>query len=322
MISSKEEYLHGMRRYLQGIAELIEDPNVTDIEYNTTSQSVFIDGAGGRRSAGFSYGQKAARNFVNLAAAYYDTVINEASPVLSVRLPDELGRCRLQAYVPPVSRGVRFTLRKPGKVFPLSDYVDGPTGELIRKALLEKKNFLLAGSTGAGKTSCLNAIIAELTELCPDDRLVILEDTPEIQCNQPNHDYLDVVRDSKGNQIISMADNVKNALRDNPKWIILGEVRDDAARSVLTAWRTGHYGFCTFHASGADKGFWQFFSLAKLEYSNRLDQVTTAGAIDYILYLSKENGERRVRQIVSPWYDHSAGEHGEVRFKQIYPSQS
>lgn len=316
--TTKDELIEAMKRSLGDVLDFILDPNITDIEYNTTSDNVFLNGTNGRQIADFQYDNSRAESFVHTVASYHGIEINQENPTLSVILPPELNKCRLQANVGPITRGVSIVLRKPGALYPLEDYVIKSVKELIRKALLRRDNILLAGSTGAGKTSFLNSILVELSELCPTDRLNILEDTHEVQCSHRNHEFLFTITDRKGNEVISMADNVKNALRNNPDRIIAGEVRDQqSARAILNAWETGHEGgLCTFHASGARQGFDRYFHLADFHWENGGHHRFVASGIDYIFYLEKKNGQRKVEEVISVGFDRDTGR--EV-FTREYP---
>jgi type IV secretion system protein VirB11 len=315
--ATEQELLNAMKRSLGEVLDCILDPDITDIEYNTTSNKVFLDGVSGRQIADFGYDEMRAESFVHTVASYHGIEINEDNPTLSVILPAELNKCRLQANVHPVTRGVSIVLRKPGALYPIDDYVNEPVKELIKQALLNRNNILLAGATGSGKTSFLNSILALLNNLLPQERLNILEDTHEVQCSHANCEFLFTSKDRKGQEIISMADNVKNALRNNPDRIIAGEVRDQqSARAILNAWETGHEGgLCTFHASGARQGFDRYFHLSNFSWNNAGHHQFVASAIDYIFFLKKRENKRAVREVVSVDFDRQTGQE---QFTQEY----
>src|SRR5699024_9328625 len=144
------------------------------------SDRVFIDGSKGREKSDFCYPGGRAQRFVNTVASYHGLEINEDHPPLSVRLPDELGGCRLQANTQPITDGLTIVLRRPGSLHLIDDYFGdqgkaSPVREdqreitefnsakkLLRYALRTRKNILFAGSTGAGKSSFLNSVLAEL----------------------------------------------------------------------------------------------------------------------------------------------------------------
>jgi len=323
--TTKDELIGSMKRALGEVLPMIDNDAITDIEYNSTSDRVFIDGSKGREKSDFCYPGGRAQRFVNTVASYHGLEINEDHPTLSVRLPDELGGCRLQANTKPITDGVSIVLRKPGSLYPIDDYF-GDQGKaipvredqreitefnsakkLLMYALRTRKNILFAGSTGAGKTSFLNSVLAELKAIHPDDRLVILEDTHELQCTFDNHEFLKMHEGKRSGANVSMSDLVKNSLRMNPDRIILGEVRGPEAYDVLEAWDTGHEGgFCTYHAPNAVQGFWRFFRLTEMKY-NKSNYHFASTAIDFIFFLSKVRGHRAIREVASVSYDYQKG---------------
>jgi type IV secretion system protein VirB11 len=318
-IETRKELIATIKRSLAEVLGLIDSPAVTDIEYNTTSNRVFYDGKHGRQKSDFCYPPERARSFLNGVATYHGVEINEASPILSVRLPAELHECRLQANIAPVTDGVSFALRKPGALYPISDYVNGQVKRMLHEALRTRKNILLAGSTGAGKTSFLNSVLHELKDIAPGDRLNILEDTHEVQCDFSNHEFYATAKDRNGNEVLSMGQLVKNSMRMNPDRIIIGEVRDKAAYHVLEAWYTGHEGgLCTLHAGGAIDGFDRFFDLTGMPLNKRNIR-KAARAIDYVFFLSKQGGQRAVREVAKVFYDRQAQRED---FEMIYRQQA
>jgi len=315
--ATRNELISSMKRSAGRLLDYIMDPDITDIEYNSTSGHIFLDGKNGRKYIANSYENGKAESFVHSVASYHGVEINEDHPILSVMLPPELNGCRLQANVGPVTEGVSIVLRKPGDLYPIDDYVNGRVKDLIEQALLSRANIMLAGATGAGKTSFLNSILVLLNELLPRERMLILEDTHEVRCSHKNREFLFTVTDRSGNEVISMANNVKNALRMNPDRLVAGEVRDRrAARAVLEAWETGHGGgLCTFHASGGRQGFDRYFHLADFRWDNAGHHQRVSSAIDYIFFLSKEDNNRAVREVISVGFDRQTGRE---QFQQEY----
>ena len=159
-------------------------------------------------------------------------------------------------------------------------------------AVEERANILVAGGTGSGKTTFANALLQEIAGRFPTDRIVVLEDTVELQC--PAADTL-ALRTSSG---LSLADLVKASLRTKPDRIVIGEVRDAAALDLLDAWATGHPGgIATLHATDP---------LGALHRLDRLAQRANvppqrelvAEAIDLVVVLQGSHGQRRVRELV------------------------
>ncbi|SHG54520.1 type IV secretion system protein VirB11 [Fodinibius roseus] len=319
---TQDELIGSMKRALGNIWPMVQNDGITDIEYNTTSNKVFIDGKDGREESDFFYPNNKAQRFINTVASFHGVEINEDHPTLSVRLPNKLGGCRLQANMKPVTDGISIVLRKPGDLYPIDDYF-GKGGvaipderkisdineletakQLLMYALKMRKNILFAGSTGAGKTSFLNSVLSELKKIHPTDRLIILEDTHELQCTFDNHEFLKTHQGKRAGASVSMSDLVENSLRMNPDRIILGEVRGIEAYDVLNAWDTGHEGgFCTYHAPDATQGFWRFFRLTGMK-RNKSNYHFAASAIDYIFFLSKVRGHRAIREVAAVSYDY------------------
>ncbi|MCC5942431.1 MAG: CpaF family protein [Balneolaceae bacterium] len=295
--------VESMKYYLGEVSELLERGDITDIEVNSESHYVYIDGVSGRSQTAIRANRNALRSFVNHVAASIGATINEQSPTLSAILPEELHRCRLEATISPMSRSLNLVIRKPGKTFPMDDYTDERSRQILLGSLLQKENLLICGSTSSGKTSFLNSLLVELEKRRPKERLIIIEDEHEVQCPHQNHDYLFTIK--KENKVIwSMADSVKKSLRMNPDRLIIGEVRDDAAREVLRAWSTGHGGgMCTFHAGNSEDGFLNFYGMAGLDWNNILERRVASSMIDLIIFLSKDEDGRKVREISRVCFD-------------------
>lgn len=297
---SEKEHIDSLKYFLGDVYDLLERPDITDIEINSGASHVFVEGVQGREKTGIAINRPNMIAFLNKIASMKDSTITQEHPTLSAILPRELFNCRLEASIPPITPepGPSIVIRKPGMDFPITDYVNDEIQKLLVQHLLKKSNILICGSTSSGKTSFLNSLIGELVRVSPDERPIIMEDEHEVKCSFENHEYLFTVKTEK-NQSWSMAENVKKSLRKNPDRIIVGEVRGIEAKEVLNAWDTGHVGgFCTLHAGGARQGFMRFFRMAELAWDNPLDQMFAGEAIDLILFLSKGPDGRKVREIV------------------------
>ena len=163
--------------------------------------------------------------------------------------------------------------------------------EIILGAIRDRKNIIAAGGTKSGKTTFLNAILAEISR--SDDRIVMLEDTRKLKCAARNYLSLKVTENC------SMSDLLRDTLRATPDRIVVGEVRGDEALALLDAWNTGHDGGCsTVHSSSA------MLTLRRLEQlvsrvSVTPQQETIAGAVDVIVYLRRKGTGRVVEEILS-----------------------
>ena len=231
------------------IVDALADTVVTDILVNEDGV-LWVERLGGSPEKAGHVPEKDRRGLINSLAAHYDTICIDSSPVLSCELPGY--GARFEANVPPVVSAPMYAIRKPAvRVFALHEYVDARTmtaeqANRIVEAVQARQNIIVAGGTGSGKTTLANAIIREMGE---NERVVVIEDTPEIQCVVVNRtckltsDYVDT------------AILLRSALRQRPDRILIGEVRDGVAWDLLKAWNTGHSGgVCTIHANAEPAG--------------------------------------------------------------------
>jgi len=187
-------------------------------------------------------------------------------------------------------------LRKPAaKIYTLLDYVsDGlmpaDTARMLSLAVVDRKNILIAGGTSSGKTTLANALLAEMAHL--DERVLIIEDTRELQCAAS-----DVVALRTRPGIVGMADLVRSTLRLRPDRIIVGEVRGAEALDMLKAWNTGHPGgIATVHANSALSALYRLEQLVQ-ETVVTVPRRLIAEAIDMIVFISGRGLARRVETI-------------------------
>jgi P-type conjugative transfer ATPase TrbB len=189
-----------------------------------------------------------AQGILRSVAAYHDEVVTREHPRLECEWP--LDGSRFAGQLPPIVREVTFAIRKKASsVFTLDQYVEREVmtfshAEALREAVQAHKNILVIGGTGSGKTTLINALIAEMVRQNPHERFVTIEDTAELQCTAPNK----VQYYASAN--VSLADLVKGTLRMRPDRILVGEVRDGTALDLVDAWNTGHDGGAgTLHAN-------------------------------------------------------------------------
>lgn len=247
-------------------------------------------------------------------AAMNGIELNENSPVLQAELP--LDGSRVQGAIPPVSPGgPSMSIRKHASaIFPLSRYVgEGRISEdavqYLRQAIGNAKNVLVAGGTSSGKTTFVNALIRELLEIAPNDRLILIEDTQELQCATKNKQNFVA---TKG---VPMRELVRTAMRYRPDRIIIGEVRGGEALDLLKSWNTGHPGgFATVHANDAASALLRLEQLIS-EVSVTPMRALIAEAIDVVVYM-REFGRlgRQVTEIISVT---GFGE-GEYKYESVY----
>lgn len=276
------------------IAAWLEDPIIVEVMLNPDGR-LWVD----RLSSGLAdTGERLAaadgERIVRLVAHHVGAEVHRASPLVSAELP-ETGE-RFEGLLPPVVTAPAFAIRKPAiAVFTLEDYVAAGImaevqAETLREAVRERRNILVAGGTSTGKTTLTNALLAEVAKTT--DRVVLIEDTRELQCSSPN---LVALRTRDG--VASLSDLVRSSLRLRPDRIPIGEVRGAEALDLLKAWGTGHPGGVgTIHAGTA------LGALRRLEQLIQESVVTVpraliAETIDVIAVLSGRGGDRRLAEL-------------------------
>lgn len=246
-------------------------PTIDEALDNDAVTEVMVNPDGGiwleeRQKGVYRAGEMAAanaKNFLSQLADLHDQYLTQQSPVLEVVLP--FNGERLEGTIPPVTAQAAFTIRKKAKqLFSLSDYlergiIDEAQYDFICQSVVAKKNMVISGGPGTGKTTLTNAIVGKMTELCdPSERILILEDVCEIQCSMPN------VYAMTTSQEVSMTSLLKIAMRSRPDRILVGEVRDAAALDLLKSWNTGcPGGIATLHANSAEASILRLSSLAQ-----------------------------------------------------------
>jgi type IV secretion system protein VirB11 len=192
-----------------------------------------------------------------------------------------------------------FTIRKRASVvFTLTDYIAAgilsvAAADLIRRAVAEHQNILVAGGTGSGKTTLVNAILAEPS--LRGDRLVIIEDTKELQC--PAEDKVELLTKSTEPRV-TMTDLLRMTLRLRPDRIIIGEVRGPEALAMLKAWNTGHPGgVATIHANSAADAMRRIEDLVG-EASQVVPHRSIAAAVNFVLFIERTSTGLAVRQLL------------------------
>ncbi|QKC99927.1 P-type conjugative transfer ATPase TrbB [Mesorhizobium sp. NZP2298] len=276
------------------IARFLEDPAVVEVMLNPDGR-LWID----RLKDGLCATDERlvpvdGERIVRLVAHHVGAEVHAGSPRVSAELP-ETGE-RFEGLLPPVVAAPTFAIRKPAvAVFMLEDYVG--TGvmteaqaDVLRLAVEKRKNVLVAGGTSTGKTTLVNALLAEVAKT--SDRIVLIEDTRELQCAAPN---LVALRTKDG--VASLSDLVKSSLRLRPDRIPIGEVRGAEALDLLKAWGTGHPGgIGTIHASSALGALLRLEQLVQ-EAVVTVPRMLIAETIDLIAVLAGRGSARRLVEI-------------------------
>lgn len=231
---------------------------------------------------------------VRLVAHHVGAEVHASSPRVCAEFP-ETGE-RFEGLLPPVVIAPTFAIRKPAvAVFTLDDYVasgimSGAHAETLRAAVAERLNILVAGGTSTGKTTLTNALLAEVAKT--EDRVVLIEDTRELQCAAPN---LVALRTKDG--VVSLSDLVRSSLRLRPDRIPIGEVRGPEALDLLKAWGTGHPGgIGTIHAGTALGALRRMEQLIQ-EAVVTVPRALIAETIDLVAVLSGRGPARRLSEL-------------------------
>lgn len=277
------------------ILEALDDDDIIEVMLNPGG-SLWTEGhASGFRRIG-EMSALDAEAIIGTVAASVGTTITSSSPVVSGELP--LKGERFEGLIPPVVPSPAFTIRKRAiAVYSLEDYVvqgimTPDIANRLRTAVLERKNIVLSGGTGTGKTTLANALIAELASVAPHDRLVIIEDTAEIQCIQEN---AVVMRTSDE---VSMAQLLRSTLRMRPDRIIVGEVRGGEALTLLKSWNTGHPGgIATVHSNTAPAALTRLQQL--VAEATEADMGALIGeAVDLVVSIIKTDKGRQIGELL------------------------
>jgi pilus assembly protein CpaF len=289
--------------FLRPIAPLLEDPDITEIMVNG-SQRVFIERAGVVKEVhGVQVDERNLRVAVkNIARALGDD-ISEEKPILDSRLPDG---SRVAAVLPPCSvGGTTLTIRKfQTRFFTAEELVriGTLTPEVlvaVREGIERRGNILISGGTSTGKTTLLNALTAFLPE---DDRVVVIEDTAELQIDRPNLVRFEARRDHVHLPAVTIRELLRATLRHRPDRIILGEVRGGEAFDLLQALNTGHAGsVSTIHANSAEQALARFSSCvvqSGVELPYQAVRYQIADAIDLVLHLGRREGVRVTEELI------------------------
>lgn len=319
----KQVYL---RAYLAPFANVLERPDVTDVYVNRPHE-IWAESTGGaiERFDSPELDEATLERLSRQIASLAHQGISREHPLLSATLPNG---ARVQVVAPPATRnGVALAIRKHASPnLRLADYAatgafadtatraartskaddeinralaSGDIATALATAVRARKNILVAGGTSTGKTTFLNALIAEIPA---DERLIFIEDTPELQIQHANAIGLLAARSELGEARVSANDLVAASLRMRPDRIILGELRGDEALAFLRAVNTGHPGSMTTVHADSPKGAIEQITLLALQGGMQLSRADVhhyvRSTIDLYVQLGRTSGRRHVSQVV------------------------
>ena len=276
------------------IAAWLDDPAVIEVMLNPDGR-LWLDRLGeGISDTGLSLTAADGERIVRLVAHHVGVEVHARSPRVSAELPE--GGERFEGLLPPVVTAPAFAIRKPAvAVFTLDDYAAAgimrrDAAIALRQGVEARANILVAGGTGSGKTTLVNALLAEVAKTT--DRIVLIEDTRELQCAAPN---LVAMRTKDG--VVSLSDLVRSSLRLRPDRIPIGEVRGAEALDLLKAWGTGHPGgIGTIHAGTALGALRRMEQLIQ-EAVVTVPRALLAETIDIIAVLVRAGHGRRLAEL-------------------------
>ena len=276
------------------IARYLDDAQVVEVMLNPDGRLWFDHLSDGLCATDHCMSHADAERIVRLVAHYVGAEVHPAAPRVSAELP-ETGE-RFEGLLPPVVAAPTFAIRKPAvAVFSLDDYVTAEImtqaqADILRIAVADRSNILVAGGTSTGKTTLTNALLAEVAKT--KDRVVLIEDTRELQCAAPNL----VALRTKDN-VASLSDLVRSSLRLRPDRIPIGEVRGPEALDLLKAWGTGHPGgIGTIHAGTALGALRRMEQLIQ-EADVTVPRALIAETIDLVAVLSGRGSARCLSEL-------------------------
>ncbi|WHF58071.1 P-type conjugative transfer ATPase TrbB (plasmid) [Shewanella xiamenensis] len=275
--------------------EKLNDPNVIEIMLNPDG-NLWVEEFGEPMSVFGTMQPGQASLFMKTIAGYHNTTISDEKPILECELP--LDGSRFEGIFPPVTKNPSFTIRKKAlRVFTLNNYIESQIlSEHQLKALLDAieshKNILIVGGTGSGKTTFANALIDAMVKNNINERIVIMEDTNELQCTAPNSVIL------RSNEHTSINRLLRATLRLRPDRILVGEVRGGEALELLKGWNTGHPGgIATIHADSANQGLHRLEDLLS-EATPNVNKAMIASTINVVVFIKKKPTGRKIEEVI------------------------
>jgi len=294
------------------IQTLLLDPSISDLMINGTA-GVYADRGGFSEAVPLKnpYTNERLTAAIERVARILGQDLTPQNPILNTRLPDG---SRVAVVGPPASiNGASLTIRKFNKWYTSDELVQSGSitlevRDIVVDLIMRRKNGILAGGTGSGKTTLMKALLDHIPET---ERLCIIEQPAELKILQPNAIRWEAVEAIPGQTAVTPSELLAAALRHRPDRIILGEIRNEAGYDLLQAMNTGHGGtLSTIHAKSAWDALNRLSNLAlsaRPNLNHSFMRSETAEAIDFVLYCERAaNGRRQVRELITVnGYDHN-----------------
>lgn len=299
-----DRYPRQLVTYLAGspagraILDALEDGDVTEVYVNPDARLWKETYSAGPVDTGHELEGAYALMFLNAVATRHRLSLDRDNPAIAADLPREFfNGARLQGEVPPLVEGPSFNIRKPPLRTSTLDELEAQGvltpgyRAVLRQAVLSRWNIVVCGHMNSGKTFLTRSILKEIAELCPRDRLVILEDTPELRSESPN---TCTMRKPEGWDLTAL---VTIAFRKNAKRICVSEIRDREALPLLDVWTTHRGGIATTHADTVENCLDRLDRLA-MRNGVPSDLVLVAQAVQLVVLVQGDNDGRRVAEVV------------------------
>jgi type IV secretion system protein TrbB len=297
----------------------LTDPDVTEVMCNPDGVLWTESHRTGMREVGDRLTEIQIESLIGTVASLLGTVVHGRAPIVEGELP--VNGYRFEGILPPVSTAPTFVIRKSAsRIYTLDDYVTAGILTADQRCVLidavrERRNIVIAGGTASGKTTLANAVIREIAVLGdPNERVVILEDTRELQCEARNTVQLHT------GDVADLTRLVRVTMRLRPDRIIVGEVRGGEALALLKAWNTGHPGgITTVHANSAGAALLRLDILVQ-ESGVPPQPRLVAETVDLVLFIARTPEGRRVREIARVTAYDAA--HGTYVLEPVCPTRS
>ncbi|HIF9255968.1 P-type conjugative transfer ATPase TrbB (plasmid) [Photobacterium damselae subsp. damselae] len=298
MSDAKQRSIKSLNSHLErtGILALLNDESVIEIMLNSDGW-LWVEAFGKPMYKQCKISPDDANIIIRSIAHFHGELVDKECPILECELPTD--GSRFEGIVPPLTAQTSFTIRKKAtKVFTLDDYFENGTMtekqyNVIQDAVATRQNILIVGGTGSGKTTLTNAVIDSMVKHNEDDRIIIIEDTNEIQCAADNS----VIMRTSEKASVTMGKLLRVTLRYRPDRILVGEVRGGEALDLLKAWNTGHPGgVATIHANSALLGLERLEQCIE-EVSTNVNRKVIAQTINLVIFIKKTQQGRTIEEL-------------------------